>query len=216
MMLGGSGVGKTAILKRFLYNDFAYKHEPTLEQLTRAEYEIGDDVFTIDLLDTSGTYQFTGMRNLAIDSGDAFVLVYSVDDEDSFKEVERLRDEITDKRVSVPIVVVANKSDKDMTTWQVNSDHIESLVEIEWEHGFIEASAKTDENIIQIFTELMDRSDQHVMLSPAARRRRDSYQPQHKSSLMEGRKRNRRLSLSPSSHGGENSASSTKVACSIM
>ena len=48
VILWGAAVGKFASLNRFLYNDFAYKHEPTLEHLTRAEYKIVEDVFKID------------------------------------------------------------------------------------------------------------------------------------------------------------------------
>ena len=70
------------------------------------------------------------MRNLAADSGDALMLVYSLDSQESFKEVERLREEIIDKRKNVTIVIVANKTDKDISKWEVNSDHSTTLVDI--------------------------------------------------------------------------------------
>jgi len=52
------------------------------------------------------------MRKLAIGTGDAFVLVYSIDDSDSFDEIRRIKDEIMAERALniPPIVVVANKS----------------------------------------------------------------------------------------------------------
>lgn len=53
------------------------------------------------------------MRDLAIRSADAFLLVYAVDDQDSYEEVIRLKDLIFELRDNVPpVVVVANKTGK--------------------------------------------------------------------------------------------------------
>lgn len=51
-----------------------------------------------NLMWSTGTYQFPAMRQLAINSGDAFVLVFSVDNIKSFNELEQLRQTILDER----------------------------------------------------------------------------------------------------------------------
>lgn len=61
-------------------------------------------------------FSFTpAMRDLAIRSADAFLLVYAVDDGDSYEEVIRLKELIYELRGESgvpPVVVVANKTGK--------------------------------------------------------------------------------------------------------
>ena len=55
------------------------------------------------------------MENLAIKRSDVFVLVYSVDNKESVKEIERLRRVIVETKskhsTEIPIIVVGNKLD---------------------------------------------------------------------------------------------------------
>lgn len=68
---------------------------------------------TLDILDTSGAYEFPAMRALSISSADAFILVYDVTNSGSFEEARALRDQIHETKggTAVPIVVVGNKID---------------------------------------------------------------------------------------------------------
>lgn len=61
--LGGPKVGKSAILKRFLFNTFQEKYKPTVEDLYSKEYDVGTITLKVDILDTSGTLQFPAMRS---------------------------------------------------------------------------------------------------------------------------------------------------------
>lgn len=68
-------------------------------------------------------FQFPAMRNLSLQRGDAFILVYDVTKADTFEAVRRMRDDIHRVRqtTSVPIVVVGNKIDlADVETREVN------------------------------------------------------------------------------------------------
>lgn len=97
MMMGSARVGKSSIISQFLYDKYLARYRQTVEELHRGEYELDDgSALTLDILDTSGAYQFPAMRALSISTGGAFILVFAVDEEESWKEVERLRNQVRD------------------------------------------------------------------------------------------------------------------------
>lgn len=55
---------------------------------------------------------------------------------------------------------------------QVEFHTTESVVTVDWENGFVEASAKDNINVSQIFKELLVQAKVKYNLSPALRRRR--------------------------------------------
>ena len=59
----------------------------TVEDLHNGEYEVHGRTLKLEILDTSGSYQFPAMRRLSIRTADGFVLVYAIDDADSFEQV---------------------------------------------------------------------------------------------------------------------------------
>ncbi|KAH9413074.1 hypothetical protein DERP_006760 [Dermatophagoides pteronyssinus] len=157
-VFGSSRVGKTSIVRRILpTSTFVEEHIPTVEELHQVEFKTRNSDMTImlDLLDTSGTYPFPAMRDLAIQTADAFILVYAVDDQESLDEVCRLKEHIIKLRGPniPPLVVVANKID--LTESRViDVNLIDSIISIDWEFGHVECSAKNDENIKRILSQL--------------------------------------------------------------
>lgn len=95
VMMGAARVGKTSIISQFLYDRYQSRYQQTVEELHRGEYELPDGAsLTLDILDTSGAFQFPAMRALSISTGGAFILVFAIDDEESWREVSRLRDQV--------------------------------------------------------------------------------------------------------------------------
>ncbi|XP_075587908.1 ras-related protein Rap-2b [Dermatophagoides farinae] len=157
-VFGSSRVGKTSIVRRILpTSTFVDEHIPTVEELHQVEFKTRNSDMTImlDLLDTSGTYPFPAMRDLAIQTADAFILVYAVDDQESLDEICRLKEHILKLRGPniPPLVVVANKID--LTESRViDVNLIDSIISIDWEFGHVECSAKNDENVKRILSQL--------------------------------------------------------------
>ncbi|KAH7949995.1 hypothetical protein HPB49_018208 [Dermacentor silvarum] len=90
-VMGAARVGKSSLIQQFLYGRVPKQHNATVEELHRRDYGSangGRHRLTLELLDTSGSYQFPAMRQLAITTAQAFILVYAIDDQESFEEVK--------------------------------------------------------------------------------------------------------------------------------
>lgn len=176
VFLGAAGVGKTALIQRFLQDKFETKHRRTVEEMHSKEYDIGGVKITVEILDTSGSYSFPAMRKLSIQNSDAFALVYAVDDPESLEVVKSLRDEILEIKEDkfTPIVVVGNKMDREGER-QVSSEDVLSTVELDWSNSYLEASAKENANVVEVFKELLQQVNLPSRLSPALRRRRETF-----------------------------------------
>lgn len=95
VVFGAAKVGKSTIIKQFLFNQFTKRHIKTVEDLYVADYNLSSGAsLTLEILDTSGTYQFPAMRALSISNGNAFLLVFSVHSEDSWREIDDLRQQV--------------------------------------------------------------------------------------------------------------------------
>ncbi|KAM3864366.1 GTP-binding protein Rhes [Diretmus argenteus] len=122
VVLGAPRVGKTNIVQRFLGGEFKEHYEPTSEDFHRKLYHIAGEAYQVDLLDPAKERDFPAKRRLSILTGDIFLLVFSVDDRDSFRKMCELRDEIKaakTKRMKlkdsarVPVMICGNKVDVD-------------------------------------------------------------------------------------------------------
>ncbi|XP_029914471.1 RASD family member 3 [Myripristis murdjan] len=178
VFLGAAGVGKSALICRFLHDRFEHKYTRTVEELHALEFDtIGDAGIRLEVLDTSGSYSFPAMRELCIRHGDAFALVYAVDDPGSLEEVRRLRDEILELRggKGAPITVVGSKADLTEADGRaLLAADVMATVETEWDANFVEASARTGDNTVGVFRTLLQQVSLPHRLSPVMRRRRET------------------------------------------
>ncbi|XP_026214904.1 GTP-binding protein Rhes-like [Anabas testudineus] len=178
VFLGAAGVGKSALIHRFLHDRFEHQYKRTVEELHVLEYgTAGSEKMRLEILDTSGSYSFPAMRELCIRHSDAFALVYAADEPGSFEVVRRLRDEILELRdgKSAHITVVCSKSDlMEAEGREQLAGGAMATVEGEWDANFVQASARTGENTVGVFRALLQQVELPPGLSPAVGRRRDT------------------------------------------
>jgi len=155
VVLGSGGVGKSALTVQFVTGTFAEKYDPTIEDFYRKEIEVDQVPSILEILDTAGTEQFASMRDLYIKNGQGFILVYSLVNQQSFQDIQPMREQIcrlkgTDK---VPIVLVGNKVDIEQDR-EVRREEGCRLAQ-QWGCPFFETSAKRKTNVDELFAEIV-------------------------------------------------------------
>ncbi|KAJ8362585.1 hypothetical protein AAFF_G00367830 [Aldrovandia affinis] len=180
VILGSTKVGKTAIVSRFLTGRFEEQYTPTIEDFHRKFYRIRGEVYQLDMLDTSGNHPFPAMRRLSILTGDVFILVFSLDSKESFREVQRLKQQIfetksclknkTKENVDVPLVICGNKGDREFYR-EVQREEIERLVAGDDQCAYFEISAKRNTNVDTMFQALFALAKLPNEMSPDLHRK---------------------------------------------
>merc|ERR1711983_648850 len=87
VVVGGGGVGKSAITIQFIQSYFVTDYDPTIEDSYTKQCVIDDSVAKLDILDTAGQEEFSAMREQYMRSGEGFLLVFSLADRTSFEEI---------------------------------------------------------------------------------------------------------------------------------
>ncbi|ESK89299.1 ras protein [Moniliophthora roreri MCA 2997] len=156
VVLGAGGVGKSALTVRFVKNVFLENYDPTIEEQYRHTLTVDGEASSMEVLDTAGTEQFTTLNEVYIKSGKGFVLVFSLTQEASLKEVDNLRKQIYHIKGGdrdIPIVVVGTKLDL-VNEREVQQGTITNLA-TRWGLPFYETSAKKNWHVTEVFEDLL-------------------------------------------------------------
>lgn len=116
-VIGGSGVGKTALVVRFLTKRFIGDYERNAGNLYSREVQVDGDQVTIQVQDTPGVELTDNAVTLpehvscSVQWADAVVLVFSVTDRRSFDLICALHQLVQRAPNPPPVILLANKSD---------------------------------------------------------------------------------------------------------
>uniref|UniRef100_A0A8I3PIP7 RAS related n=1 Tax=Canis lupus familiaris TaxID=9615 RepID=A0A8I3PIP7_CANLF len=113
VVVGGGGVGKSALTIQFIQSYFVSDYDPTIEDSYTKICTVDGVPARLDILDTAGQEEFGAMREQYMRAGHGFLLVFAINDRQSFNEVGKLFTQIlrVKDRDDFPIVLVGNKAD---------------------------------------------------------------------------------------------------------
>ena len=85
IMVGSGGVGKSALTLQFMYDEFVEDYEPTKADSYRKKVVLDGEAVQIDILDTAGQEDYAAIRDNYFRSGEGFLCVFSITEDDSFQ-----------------------------------------------------------------------------------------------------------------------------------
>ena len=151
VIIGDSGVGKSNILLRYIYNSFSEEFKTTVGvEFGAKNIEIDKKVYRIQIWDTAGQENFRSIARAYYKNSVCACVVYDISKHSSFEDIQVWIDDCTKQTAkSVLLFLIGNKND-------LNDER-----EVSYEEGeayakahkmmFLEASAKTGNNINEIF-----------------------------------------------------------------
>ena len=147
VLLGDSAVGKTALARRFVDDDFLEKYRPTIaakpwkKKINRS----GEDI-NLAIWDIAG---HTLQLHPAFYSGaHGAILVCDLTNKSSVDSLSQWHNVLLNKVGIVPVMVLANKSDLNL---EYDLDYIKKFG-----YDAVKVSAKTGEGLEPVFEELVD------------------------------------------------------------
>jgi len=155
VVVGGGGVGKSALTIQLIQNHFIEEYDPTIEDSYRKQVTIDGDPCLLDILDTAGQEEYSAMRDQYMRTGQGFLTVYSITSMSSFEEIATFREQIlrVKDKDNVPMVVVGNKLDLESERQVSTVDGRELAKTFGVQH--METSAKQRINVERAFYELV-------------------------------------------------------------
>ncbi|KAK8795453.1 hypothetical protein WA158_000110 [Blastocystis sp. Blastoise] len=154
VLLGDTAVGKSCLVVRFVRDEFFAFQEPTIGAafLTKT-ININETTVKFEIWDTAGQERYRSLAPMYYRGAAAAIVVFDITSAESFngakswvKELQRRGDP------NVVIALVGNKCDLEESR-QVSSDEASEYAS---ENGliFLEASAKTAQNVQDIFVQI--------------------------------------------------------------
>ena len=152
-MLGGSAVGKTSLVARFVTSIFSEKYHTSVGvKIDKKIVQVGGQEVKLMLWDIEGEDEFQKLRLSYLRGASGCLLVVDGSRRATLDVALNLQTKVTGALGSVPcVVLVFNKADL-ANEWEIDDATIESLSAQGW--SVIKASAKTGQGVEEAFLTL--------------------------------------------------------------
>lgn len=164
VLLGKSGVGKTSIAKRYIYDTFSYSTDSTIgASFFVKNISTGDfnNEIRLEIWDTAGQERYEALVPMYYKGADIVLVVYDICDSISFNRAKKWIEEIQYVCEPIPVIVlIGNKCDmidNDIYVRAVSTTEAEVLASTTQHNLFYETSAKLNKNVNTIFNTALSK-----------------------------------------------------------
>ena len=156
IIIGDEEVGKSNLLSHYIDDRFTSEYQSTIGVEFRAKnVVIRNTTYRIQMWDTSGKENFRSITRAYYKNSVCALVVYDISSRDSFNNVSTwIEDCRNNSSEKIFMVLIGNKSDL-ADKRQVSTEEGRELAE-KYEMKFYETSAKTGENVNDIFNDSVD------------------------------------------------------------
>ena len=158
VLLGDAAVGKTSLVRRFVYDVFDDKYIMTIgTKVSKKTMKVSWEGMDIDLnlliWDVLGQQGFTQVQEAAFKGSDGALFVCDLTRKSTLYSIAHYWLPVLERVAGVPGVLLANKSDLD--NWELSYEEVEDFAN-QIGVPFLLTSAKTGENVEEAFKKLAE------------------------------------------------------------
>eukprot|EP00092_Neocalanus_flemingeri_P001976 GFUD01002109.1.p1 GENE.GFUD01002109.1~~GFUD01002109.1.p1 ORF type:complete len:192 (+),score=51.22 GFUD01002109.1:45-620(+) len=163
VIIGDGTCGKTSLLTVYKGDVFPQKYIPTIFENSAKRVEHDGKVVQLMMWDTAGQEEYKALRHLAYEDTDVVLIAFSIDNRDSFENIQKAwYPEYQKHMKGTQIVLVGTKSDlKEDSALEEASVTLEEGTELAKSINafcYCECSAKTSFGIKEVFEEAIKAS----------------------------------------------------------
>ncbi|XP_004690190.1 PREDICTED: GTPase ERas [Condylura cristata] len=168
VVVGASGVGKSALTIQLNHQCFVEDHDPTIQDSYWKEMALDHEGCILNVLDTAGQNTHKALRDQCVAIGDGVLGVFALDDPSSLAQLQQMR-ATWGPRHTQPLVLVGNKCDLVTSTGDAHA--AAAALAKSWGAPFVETSAKTRQGVEEAFSLLIQeiRKVREAMAKEAAK-----------------------------------------------